>query len=128
MIDGLRGTWYAHIDALEAPFRPRTTVLSPFDRLIHDRRRATQLFRFDYKLEIYVPPAKREYGYYVLPVLDGDRLVGRIDPLFDRADRTLLIKGRWIEPGAPAGSDEAVDRAIADLAAWLGAGRVATAS
>ncbi len=64
----------------------------------------------------------------MLPVLDGDRLVGRIDPLFDRADRTLRIKGRWIEPGAPAGSDEAVDRAIADLAAWLGAGRVATAS
>ena len=128
VIDGLRGTWYAHIAALEAPFHPRTTVLSPFDRLIHDRRRATQLFRFDYKLEIYVPPARREYGYYVLPVLDGDRLVGRIDPLYDRADRTLLIKGRWIEPGAPAGSDEAIDRAIADLAAWLGAGRVATAS
>jgi uncharacterized protein YcaQ len=127
VIDGLRGTWYAHAHTLEAPFAPRTTVLSPFDRLIHNRRRAVELFRFDYKLEIYVPPAKRQYGYYVLPVLAGDRLVGRIDPQFDRTDGTLHVKGRWIEPGAPAGADQAVDRAIADLAAWLGASGVATA-
>jgi uncharacterized protein YcaQ len=128
VIEGLRGTWYAHADALDASFAARATVLSPFDRLIHNRRRAQELFGFDYKLEIYIPPAKRQYGYYVLPVLHGDRLIGRIDPLYDRTAQTLQIKGRWIEPGAPAGSDEAVDRAIADLAGWLCASRVAAGS
>ena len=124
VIDGVRGAWYAHAETLEAPYVPRTTVLSPFDRLIHDRRRASLLFGFDYKLEIYIPPAKRVHGYYVLPVLDGDRLVGRIDSAFDRGSSTLRVDGAWIEPGAPEGSDEAVLRAIDGLAAWLAASGV----
>jgi uncharacterized protein YcaQ len=128
VIEGLRGTWYAHADALDAPFAARATVLSPFDRLIHNRRRTQELFGFDYKLEIYIPPAKRQYGYYVLPVLHGDRLVGRIDSAFDRASQTLRVNGTWLEPGAPDGSAEAVARAVDDLAAWLRTTRVATAS
>lgn len=120
-IDGVAGTWFAHAEALEAPFVPRATVLSPFDRLIHDRRRARTLFGFDYKLEIYVPRDRREYGYYVLPVLAGDRLVGRIDPAFDREASTLRVHGVWLEPDAPDGAREAVGRAVDELAAWLGA-------
>ena len=84
--------------------RDRVTFLSPFDRLIHDRDRAHALWDFFYRLEMYVPKAKREYGYYVLPILHGDRLVGRIEPVFDRQERVLRVNGLWWEPGARAGA------------------------
>ena len=63
------GKWLVHPDATDGPVPKRTTFLSPFDRLIHDRERAEALFDFYYRLEMYVPKAKREYGYYVLPIL-----------------------------------------------------------
>ena len=97
----------------------RVTVLSPFDRLIHDRDRAEALFDFRYRLEMYVPQAKREYGYYVLPILAGDRLVGRVEPRFDRKTKTLHVLGAW-------GDTSRLDEALSELAAWLGAERIAS--
>ena len=108
--------WEAHPNVGDAPVPDRVTFLSPFDRLIHDRDRAEALFDFRYRLEMYVPKAKREYGYYVLPILVGDRIVGRIEPRYDRKARTLEVLGAW---GDTARSDEALD----SLATWLGAER-----
>jgi hypothetical protein len=95
-----RGRLVAHPDAKDGSVpTTRTTFLSPFDRLVHDRDRTLALWDFFYRLEMYVPAAKREYGYYVLPILHGDRLVGRIEPVFDRKSRKLDVKGVWWEPG-----------------------------
>jgi uncharacterized protein YcaQ len=124
-VEGLRGTWYAHADALEVPFSPRTTLLSPFDKLISDRQRSEELHGFRFRLEIYVPKAKREYGYFVLPILHGDRLIGRIDPLYDRETAVLRVHAVHAEPDAPRDAGPAVAGAIAGLADWLGAREIA---
>ena len=106
--------WEAHSSASDGPVPDRVTLLSPFDRLIHDRDRAEALFDFHYRLEMYVPKAKRQYGYYVLPILVGDRLVGRVEPLFDRKTRTLRVLGAW-------GDTSRLDEALDSLALFLGA-------
>jgi uncharacterized protein len=120
------GTWQAHpgSGAGDDPVPARTTLLSPFDRLVYDRDRAEALWNFRYRLEMYVPQAKREYGYYVLPILHGDRLVGRVDSVVDRKARVYRVHEVYAEPGAPeaAGPDIAV--ALASLGAWAGADRV----
>ncbi len=116
-----RGRPLAHPEAIDGPVPERVTFLSPFDRLVHDRDRALALWDFFYRLEMYVPAAKREYGYYVLPILSGDRLVGRIEPVFDRREKVLHVKGLWWEPGEkPVDLEEP----LASLAAFLGAARV----
>jgi uncharacterized protein YcaQ len=109
-----KGEWRAHPDVSDAPVPDRVTLLSPFDRLVHDRDRAEALFGFYYRLEMYVPKAKREYGYYVLPILVGDRLVGRVEPRFDRKSRKLEVLGAW-------GDTSRLDEALASLADFLGA-------
>ena len=125
------GKWYGLTEVLEAGVpqgtASRTTVLSPFDPLIADRDRARLLFGFDYTIEIYVPKAKRKYGYYVLPVLHEGRLVGRIDPKMDRATDVLHVNGAWVEPGTGSDAPEGIAAAARDLARWLGARQIAPA-
>lgn len=123
-VEGLRGRWLAHAEVLERPFRPRTVLLSPFDRLVHDRRRAEELFGFRFRLEIYVPPARREHGYFVMPILHGDRLIGRIDPKLDREAGVLRVNAVHAEPDVSPSTGPAVARAIGELASWLGASAV----
>jgi uncharacterized protein len=127
-IEGLTGDWLAHAELLDrAPGRPRSTLLSPFDKLVYYRDRTEQLFDFRYRLEIYVPKAKREHGYFVLPFLHGHELVGRIDPLLDRKTGVLTINAVHWEPGAPKDAKPALKTAVQGLAAWLGATEVAYA-
>ena len=113
-----KGEWHAHPDAEDGPIRKRVTFLSPFDRLIHDRDRAEALWDYRYRLEMYVPKAKREYGYYVLPILRGDRLIGRIDPVLDRKTGVLKVNSVHWEPGVKAVT---LQRPLRDLAKFIGA-------
>ena len=108
-----KGRWLAHPDVSAARVPDRVTVLSPFDRLVYDRDRAEALWGFRYRIEIYVPPAKREYGYYVLPLLAGDELVGRVEPLVDRKAGTMRVLGAW-------GDTSRLDEALVPLASHLG--------
>ncbi len=115
----VKGEWAAHPDAVDGPVPDRAVLLSPFDRLVYDRDRAEALWDFRYRLEMFVPKAKREYGYYVLPLLVGDRVVGRAEPRFDRKTGTLELLGAW-------GDTSRLDEALDDLGAWLGAGTIST--
>jgi uncharacterized protein len=125
------GPWYVHADDLpllerlsSGDWQPRTTLLSPFDNLLINRERTERLFGFHYRMEIYVPKPARRYGYYVLPILHGDRLVGRVDPALDRRSGRLVVHALHAEPGAPTAAGPGVAAALGDLAAFLGAGGV----
>jgi uncharacterized protein YcaQ len=111
-------------DYAEPPQRIR--VLSPFDPLIRDRNRCERLFGFRYRIEIFVPEPKREYGYYVFPLLEGDRLIGRIDMKADRKRGTLDVKRLWLEPGVrpSTGRLEKLDAELQRLARFTGVERV----
>ena len=104
-------------------------MLSPFDSLIWHRERTERIFGMRYRIEIYVPQAQRQYGYYVLPVLLGDALVARVDLKSDRVGRTLMVQGAFLEPGALLDTVlEPMAAELARLAAWLGLERVTVAS
>ena len=123
-IDGIRGRWRVAPDLLDRSFTGRTAILSPFDRLVYDRAVTEALFGFEHRLEIYVPAPKRRWGYYVLPVLRGERLVARVDARADRAASVLVVPSLHLEAGA-TDSDLAATRAELDeLAAWQGLERV----
>ena len=115
------GSWEVHPDATDGPVGRRLTFLSPFDRLIYHRERAEALFGFRYRVEMFVPKAKRQYGYYVLPILRGDRVVGRIEPVFDRKENVVRVNGLWWESGVKPIS---VQRPLRELAQWLGAASI----
>ncbi|HSZ43057.1 MAG TPA: crosslink repair DNA glycosylase YcaQ family protein [Trebonia sp.] len=120
VIDGARGEWRvdpAYLDG--TPFQGRAALLSPFDRLLHDRARTQEIFGYEYQLEMYKPAAKRRWGYYALPILFGDRLVGKLDAKADRKAGVLTVNTiHEDEPFTPEVT-AAVEAEIADLAAWL---------
>ncbi len=116
-----RGEWRAHPDAEDGPVAKRVTFLSPFDRLIHDRGRAEALWDFHYRLEMYVPKAKRRYGYYVLPILRGDMLIGRIDPALNRKTGVLKVNSVHWEAGVKPVS---LQKPLRSLANFIGAGSI----
>lgn len=106
-IKGIGDDVYISTEALTSRFRPsRTTLLTPFDSLVWDRRRARELFGFEVTLEIYIPREKRIYGYYSLPILYRDRLVGRLDPKAHRGTRELSVNSLHLEPWFAGKDDE----------------------
>ncbi len=129
-VEGDKREWYVHtadlplLSAIEdGDFRGRTVLLSPFDNLICDRKRTEELWKFYYRIEIYVPADKRQFGYYVLPILHEDRFIGRIDPTFDKKSQTLRINAVYAEADAPKtkATAHAVKGAIEELGTFLNA-------
>ena len=108
VIDGGRQPWFARPEDLDGASRlpaPRgTTLICPFDSLLWQRSRAEDLLRFRYRVELYVPPEKREFGYYVMPILHDGKLVGRLDPEFHRDRRELEIRSSAWSRGSTAGA------------------------
>ena len=120
-VEGWRESAYLHPEATLPRKIDACRLLSPFDPVVWYRPRAARLFGFDYRIEIYVPRPKRRWGYYVLPVLMGDRLVSRVDLKADRSARRLLVLAAHIEPGAkPAAVADALATELKTMAAWLG--------
>jgi uncharacterized protein YcaQ len=125
IVDGVRGTWRVDPEALELPpFEGRTALLSPFDRLIYDRARAIDLFDFEYLLEMYKPAAKRRWGYFALPILHHDRMVGKVDAAADRKRSRLVVHAIHSDvPFTPAITG-GIDAELESLASWLGLGSI----
>lgn len=125
-VKGVRGEWVADkggLDHLEDPLPARMTFLSPFDRLIYDRERTEDLFGFRYRTAIYTPASERTHGSYALPILVGERLVGRLDSAFDRKRRVLRVNALYPEGGARI-PRTALRETLRSLGEFLGAGRI----
>jgi uncharacterized protein len=122
-VEGVRGTWRvdpALLDgSADAPFEGRAALLSPFDRLVYLRNRALELFGFEYQLEMYKPAASRRWGYYALPILYGDELVGKLDATADRASGVLTVSAVHQDVAFTPEMSAAIDAEIASLATWL---------
>ena len=123
-IEGVKGRWRVDPALLDRSFEGRTALLSPFDRLIYDRGVTEALFDFEYRLEIYVPVAKRRWGYFVLPALHGERLVGRVDAKRDLSAGTLRVPAVRLQRDATSADEAAIRAELAELASWLKLDRV----
>jgi uncharacterized protein YcaQ len=119
VVEGARGQWRVDPAQLGQPFSGRAALLSPLDRLLHDRKRMAELFEFDYALEMYKPAAQRRWGYYALPILYGDRLVGKLDATADRGAGVLRVDAVHEDDPWSKTARAAVEREITDLARWL---------
>jgi uncharacterized protein YcaQ len=119
-VEGTTGTWVVDPEAIGAEFEGRTALLSPFDRLVHDRVRAQELFDFEYTLEMYKPAAQRRWGYFALPVLHHDQLVGKVDALADRKAGILRVHAIHEDVRFTRETKRAVDAELDALAGWLG--------
>lgn len=125
VVAGVAGEWRvdpAQLARLDEPFAGRAALLSPFDRLVYDRKRALELFGFEYTLEMYKPAAKRRWGYFALPILVGDRLVGKLDAVADRKAGRFLVHAVHEDEPFDVDTRAAVDAELDALAAWLGLG------
>jgi uncharacterized protein YcaQ len=120
VIEGVRGKWRVDPAYLEGDFQGRTALLSPLDRLVFDRKRMAEIFEFDYQLEMYKPVGKRRWGYWALPILHGDRLIGKVDATADRAAGVLRINAVHEDEPFDEDTAAAVAAEIEDLADWLG--------
>jgi uncharacterized protein YcaQ len=120
LVEGTTGEWRVDPAALGAEFEGRTALLSPFDRLVYDRARAQELFGFEYTLEMYKPAAKRRWGYFALPVLHHDRLVGKVDAAADRKASVLRVNAIHEDVKFTRAIAKAVQAELDDLASWLG--------
>ena len=120
VVEGVKGEWRVDPTALDGDFEGRTALLSPFDRLIHDRVRIGELFDFEYTLEMYKPAANRRWGYFALPVLHDDRLVGKVDAAADREASVLRVNAIHEDVKFTRAMARAVHAELEDLASWLG--------
>lgn len=119
VVDGIKGEWRVDPSYLDDRFSGRAALLSPFDRLIHDRKRTLELFEFDYQLEMYKPAPKRRWGYFALPILYGDQLVAKLDATADRKAGVLRVNTVHRDVDFTRAITAAVNREIRDLARWL---------
>ena len=115
----MKGEWRVDPAALDGDFEGGTALLSPFDRLAYDRVRAEQLFDFEYSLEMYKPAAKRRWGYFALPILHEDRLVGKLDAAADRKAGVLRVHAIHEDVKFTRAIAKAVHAEIDELASWL---------
>jgi uncharacterized protein YcaQ len=120
VVEGVKGEWRVDPAYLDGGFEGRTALLSPFDRLVHDRGRTEELFDFEYSLEMYKPAAKRRWGYFALPILHGDQLVGKLDATADRKASVLRVNAIHEDVAFTRPITAAVRKEIDELAAWLG--------
>lgn len=120
LVEGSTLEWRVDPDALDRPFAGRTALLSPFDRLIHDRVRTQDLFEFEYLLEMYKPAAARRWGYFALPILHDDRLIGKLDALADRKRGVFEVNAIHEDVRFTKATKDAVHAEIEELAGWLG--------
>ena len=125
VVEGTKGEWRVDPASLRDDFAGRTALLSPFDRLVYDRARALELFEFDYTLEMYKPAAKRRWGYFALPVLHHDRLVGKVDAVADRKASVLRVHAIHEDVRFTRAMQRDVRRELDDLASWLALDAVA---
>jgi uncharacterized protein YcaQ len=121
-IEGLPGPAYLDPEAVSVNQVELTTLLSPFDPLVWDRQRLKDLFDFEYTIEVYTPAAKRQFGYFTLPILHRGAIVGRLDPKAHRADGLFEVKALALESGVVPTDDlvEGLASALQRLAAWHG--------
>ena len=124
MVEGVKGEWRVDPAALQDGFEGRTALLSPFDRLVYDRGRTEELFDFEYTLEMYKPAAKRRWGYFALPILHHDRLVGKVDAKADRDASVLRVNAIHEDVKFTRAMRGGVNAELEDLASWLGLGAI----
>jgi uncharacterized protein YcaQ len=124
VVEDVKGEWRVDPAYLDDGFEGRTALLSPFDRLVHDRVRALELFDFEYTLELYKPAAQRRWGYFALPILHEDRLVGKLDAAADRDASVLRVNAIHEDVRFTRTITRAVHAEVDDLASWLGLGAI----